>query len=157
MDILNFWANIHLLVSIYHVCSFVSCYLTQDDFFLIPELISKLYKELKKLDSRDQITLFLKCGTELNKEFPTESQMTVKHLKKCSPSLVIREIQVKKTPRFHLTPIRMVKIKNSGGSRCWWGYGERGTLLHCWWDGKLINHFGKQSTLEIVLLYHYRA
>jgi hypothetical protein len=40
--------------------------------------------------------------------------------------------------RFHLTPIRMAKVKNSGDSTCWWRCGERGTLLHFWWDCKLI-------------------
>ena len=39
--------------------------------------------------------------------------------------------------RLHLTPARIAKIKNSGDSRCWGGCGERGTLLHCWWDCKL--------------------
>ena len=51
--------------------------------------------------------------------------MAEKHLKKCSTSLVIREVQIKITLRFHLTPVRMAKIKNSGDSRCWQGYGER--------------------------------
>jgi hypothetical protein len=57
--------------------------------------------------------------------------MAKKHQKKCSSSLVIREIKIKMTLRFHLTPIRMAKIKTSGNSRCWQGCGERGTLLHC--------------------------
>jgi hypothetical protein len=45
--------------------------------------------------------------------------MTEKHLKKCSESLVIREMQIKMTLRFHLTPVRMVKIKTSGDNTCW--------------------------------------
>jgi hypothetical protein len=74
-------------------------------------------------------------GTELNKEFPTEEyRRAEKHLKKCSTSLVIRKMQIKTTLRFHHTPVRMAKIKNSGDSRCWQGCGERGILLHCWWD-----------------------
>ena len=78
-------------------------------------------------------------GTELNKEFSTEeTQKVEKHLKKCSTSLVIREIQIKITLTFHLTPVRMANIENSGDRRCWGGCGERGTLLHCWWDCKPI-------------------
>jgi hypothetical protein len=45
--------------------------------------------------------------------------MAKKYLKKCSTSVVIREVQIKMTLRFHLTPIRMAKIKNTGDSRCW--------------------------------------
>jgi hypothetical protein len=47
-------------------------------------------------------------------------------------------MQIKTTLRFHFTPVRMAKIKNSGDSRCWQGCGERRTLLHCWWDCKLV-------------------
>jgi hypothetical protein len=63
--------------------------------------------------------------------------MARKPLKKCSKSLVIREMQIKTTLRFHLATIRMAKIENSGDSTCWQGCGERGTLFHCWWDCKL--------------------
>ena len=60
-----------------------------------------------------------KWDIELNQEFTMEeSQMAEKHLKKCSKSLVIREMQIKTTLRFHLTPIRMAKIKNSKNNTC---------------------------------------
>jgi hypothetical protein len=64
--------------------------------------------------------------------------MVKKHLKKCSKSLVIREMQIKTTLRFHLTPIRMAKIKSSNDRTCCRGCGERGTLLHYWWNCKLV-------------------
>ena len=76
--------------------------------------------ELKNLDFREPNNPIKRWGTELNKEFSAEEyQMAEKHLKKCSTSLIIREIQIKTTLRFHLIPVRMGKIKNSGDSRCW--------------------------------------
>jgi hypothetical protein len=69
--------------------------------------------------------------------------MTEKYLKKCLTSLVVREYQIKITLRFHLTPVRMAKIKNSDDRRYWQGCGERGTLLHCWWNCKLVQSFWK--------------
>jgi hypothetical protein len=83
-------------------------------------LISNIYKELKKVDSRKSNNPLKIWGSELNKEFsPEEYRMAEKHVKKCSTSLILREMQIKTTLRFHLTPVRMAKIKNPGDSRCW--------------------------------------
>ena len=69
--------------------------------------------------------------------------MAKKHVKRCSTSLIIREIEIKTTMRYHLIPVRMTIIKMSTNNKCWREYGENGILLHCWWECKLIEPLWK--------------
>jgi hypothetical protein len=102
-------------------------------------LITRIYRELKKLNLPKINGPIKKRATELNRTFSKEEiQMTKKHMKKRSPSLAIKEMQIKTLLRFHLTPVRIAIIKNTTNNMCWRECGEKGTLVLCWWECKLV-------------------
>jgi hypothetical protein len=86
----------------------------------IKGLITRIYRELKKLNSPKTNEPIKKWTTELNITFSKKKfKWTKKHMKKCSPSLAIKEMQIKTTLRFHLTPVRIDIIKNTNKNRMW--------------------------------------
>ena len=107
-------------------------------------LISRIYKEHKQIYKKKTNKLIKKWAKDMNRHFSKEDVYAAnKHTKKSLSSLVIGEMQIKATLRYHLTQVRMVTIKKSRDNRCWRECGETGMVSHCWWECKLIHPLWK--------------
>ena len=111
------------------------------------KLISKIYKQLMKLYIRKINDPIKKWAKELNRHFPKNAYRWLTNTWKDAQYHSSSEMQIKTTMRYHFMPVRMAAIQKSTNNKCWRGWGEKGTLLQCWWGCRLVQPLWR--TVEI--------
>ena len=119
------------------------------------ELISKIHKQLLKLNTGKMNDPF-NNGPKNWTDKKTYRCLT--NIWKDAQHHSLWEMQIKITMRYHFTPVRMAAIQKSTSNKCWRGCGEKGTLLHCWWECRLVQPLWRTvwrflKKLEIELPY----
>ena len=107
-------------------------------------LTSKIHKNTHNLIAAKSNNPIKECAGGLNRHFSREEMQTAnRHMKRCSISLIFKEMQIKTTMRHHLTSFRITITKKATNNKCWWGCGEKGALVHGWCDCRWVQPLWK--------------